>query len=149
MKKLAFVFMVVATTLSPSSFATDTDERQFVKMPPEAIATLRAEMLKNQVALHLIIGALAENKFVEAGDIAEKEMGISTMGKHRKLEGNARPGRFMPDEMHAIGRSSHVAASDFAKLAKSAGPDDLPKLLTSLQNVTRACIACHQSYRTR
>ena len=149
MKKLAFVFMVVATTLSAPNFATDTDERQFVKMPPEARATLRDEMLKNQLALHLIISALAENKLAEAGDIAEKEMGISTMGKHRKLPQNARPGRFMPDEMHAIGRGSHVAASDFAKLAKEAGPNDLPKLLTALQTVTGACIACHRSYRTR
>lgn len=149
MQKIVSVFIVIVAILSAPVFATSTDSRQFVEMPPEARATLRAEMLENQLALHLIISALAENRFAEAGDIAEKEMGISTMGKHRKLPQNARPGRFMPNEMHAIGRGSHVAASDFAKLANEAGPNDLPKLLAALQNVTGACIACHRGYRTR
>ena len=149
MQKIIFVFIVSAIILSAPGFATTIDDRQFIEMPPEALATLRDEMLKKQLALHLVISALAENRFAEAGDIAEKEMGISAMGKHRKLPQNARPGRFMPDEMHAIGHGSHAAASDFAKLAKEAGPGDLPKLLTALQAVTGACIACHRSYRTQ
>ena len=149
MKKIIAILVAIAAVLSTPSFATGTDGRQLVEMPPEARATMRAEMLDNQLALHLIIGALAEQKFSEAGDIAEKELGISAMGKHRKLPQNARPGMFMPDEMHAIGRGSHAAASDFAKLAKAAEPTDLPKLLTALQAMTGACIACHRSYRTQ
>ena len=148
MRTVSLLAAIAALSSAPVS-ATGTDGRQLVEMPPEARAILRAEMLDSQLALHLIVGALAENRFAEAGDIAEREMGISTMGKHRKLPKNARPGRFMPDEMHAIGRGSHSAASDFAKLAKEAGPNDLPKLLKELQTVTGACIACHRSYRIR
>lgn len=149
MKKIITVFVAIAAVSSVPSFATDTDGRQFVEMPPEARATLRAEMVNNQLALHSIIGALAELKFAEAGDIAEKELGISAMGKHRKLPQNARPGMFMPDEMHAIGRGGHAAASDFARLAKAAEPTDLPRLLSALQAMTGTCVACHLSYRTQ
>lgn len=149
MKKIIAVLVAIAALLSTPGFATGTDGRQLVKMPPEARATMRTEMLDNQLALHLIIGLLAEQKFAEAGDIAEKELGISAMGKHRKLPQNARPGMFMPDEMHTIGRGSHAVASDFAKLAKAAKPTDLPKLLTALQAMTGTCVACHLSYRTQ
>ena len=149
MKKIIAVLLTIAAVSAYPGFATGTDSRQLVEMPPEARATLRDEMLDNQLALHSIIGALAELKFAEAGDIAEKELGISAMGKHRRLPQNARPGMFMPDEMHAVGRGSHAAASDFAKQAKSAKPADLPKLLAALQAVTGACVACHLSYRTQ
>lgn len=149
MKKILAGLVGIAAVSSAASFATGTDGRQLVEMPPEARATLRAEMLDNQLALHSIIGALAEGKFAEAGDIAENQLGISAMGKHRKLPDNARPGRFMPDEMHAIGRGSHAAASDFAKLAKAAEPGDLPKLLTSLMAISGACVTCHRTYRTQ
>ena len=148
MKKIITVFVAIAAVSSVPSFATDTDGRQFVEMPPEARATLRAEMVSNQLALHSIIGALAELKFAEAGDIAEKELGISAMGKHRKLPQNARPGMFMPDEAKRVFGESR-AASDFARLAKAAETTDLPRLLSALQAMTGTCVACHLSYRTQ
>jgi hypothetical protein len=151
MKQLLALATAVAfgAVLPAPTFAAEPDGRQLVEIPPEARATLRAEMLDNQLALHNIIAALGERKFAEAAEIAEKELGISAMGKHRKLPQSARPGMFMPDDMHAIGRGAHAAASDFAKLAKSARQADTPKLLTSLQAVTGACVACHRSYRTQ
>ncbi|MBK7326251.1 MAG: hypothetical protein IPI89_09000, partial [Propionivibrio sp.] len=57
--------------------AADADGRQFVEMPPEARAELRAEMLDFQSALHLIIGALAEQQFATAAETAENQMGVS------------------------------------------------------------------------
>jgi len=142
---LAFAAAFAAVLPAPT-FAADADVRQLVAMAPEARATMRAEMLDSQLALHQIIALLGESKFADAADIAEKELGISAMGKHRKLPSNARPGMFMPDEMHAIGRAGHVAASDFAKIARSG---DLAKALTALQAVTGNCVACHRSYRTQ
>ncbi|MDP2808917.1 MAG: cytochrome c [Rhodocyclaceae bacterium] len=137
---------VVAAVLPMLTFAAE-DSRQLVKMSPDARATMRTEMLDNQLALHQIIGALADGKYADAADIAEKELGISAMGKHRRLPSNARPGMFMPDDMHAIGRAGHVAASDFAKVARGGG--DTGKALAALQAVTGACVACHRSYRTQ
>ncbi|MBA3034324.1 MAG: cytochrome c [Gammaproteobacteria bacterium] len=141
------VFIALFCAVLPApTFAADTDPRQFVEMAPEARATLRAEMLDNQLALHQIIGALAEGKYAEAAAIAEKELGIGAMGKHRKLPSNARPGMYMTDEMHAIGRASHVAASDFAKVATAGNP---ATALNALQGITGTCVACHRSYRTQ
>lgn len=126
--------------------AADVDDRQFVEMPPEARASLRAEMLDFQTALHSIIGALAEQQFTTVADVAEKQIGVSAMGRHRNAPPNARPGMFMPNDMHAIAVTMHTAGSDLAKIAKSG---DTAKALGALQAVTGACVACHRSYRTQ
>jgi cytochrome c556 len=128
----------------PASAAEDM--RQLVKMPPEARAEMRAEMLDFQAALHAVIGALAEGRFDEASAAAESQMGLSAMGRHRNAPANARPGMFMPNEMHAIARGMHVSASDFAKAAKTG---DRAGALGALQSVTGACVSCHRSYRTQ
>lgn len=143
---LALFLVVVAAIWSAPVRAADADGRQFVQMPPEARAELRAEMLDFQATLHSIIGALAEQQFVNAADIAEKQIGISAMGRHRNAPPNARPGMFMPNDMHAIARTMHGAGSDFAKIARGG---DTAKALASLQAVTAACVACHRSYRTQ
>ena len=144
MKKLVLA-AAVAAALPLLTFASD-DPRQLVKMSPEARAEMRAEMLDFQTALHLIVGALGEQKFADAADTAEKQMGLSSMGRHRNAPANARPGMFMPSEMHAIARGMHASASEFAKAAQTG---DTAKSLAALQAVTGACVACHRSYRTQ
>ena len=129
--------------LSLAAFAAE-DARLPVKMAPEARAELRAEMLDFQTALHLILGALAEGRFADAADTAEAQIGLSAMGRHRQAPMEARPGMYMPNEMHAIARGMHSAASDFAKAARAG---DLAKSLTALQPVTASCMACHRTYR--
>jgi cytochrome c556 len=103
-------------------------------------------MLDFQSALHQIVDALATGKFAEAADLAEAQIGTSAMGRHRNSPPNARPGMFMPTDMHAIARNMHFAASEFAKTARTG---DLAKSLTALQPVMGACVACHRSYRTQ
>jgi cytochrome c556 len=103
-------------------------------------------MLDFQTALHLIIGALGEGKPADAADIAEKQIGLSAMGRHRNAPTNERPGMYMPSAMHAIASSMHAAGSDFAKVARNG---DVTKALASLQAVTAACVACHRSYRSQ
>jgi hypothetical protein len=160
MKKLLVLLAAVtlagvlpAPSLVPAfgsvAFAADADGRKFVEMPAEARAEMRAEMLDFQTALHSIISALGERKFNDAADTAEKMIGVSAMGRHRMSPPNARPGMFMPNDMHAISRAMHSAGSDFAKVAKSAKAGDAGKALVALQAVTGACVACHRSYRTQ
>ena len=71
-------------------------------------------------------------------------MGKSSMGKHR--ESGMGPGRFMPLEMRNIGWNMHEAASRFAAVAAEG---DTGAAYTALQQVTGACVACHNAYRTR
>ncbi len=142
MKRLWVLLLAVPPWLT---FAAE-DSRQFVQMPTEARAEMRAEMLDFQSALHQIIDALASGKSAEAADIAETKIGVSAMGRHRNSPPNARPGMHMPNDMHMIARNMHVAASEFAKTARTG---DLAKSLVALQPVMGACVACHRSYRTQ
>ena len=52
------------------TFAAE-DMRQLVKMPLEARAEMRAEMLDFQTALNVIIADLGDGKFADAANIAE------------------------------------------------------------------------------
>jgi len=145
-RTLPILLATLATIASAPLQAAEADGRQRVEMPVEARAELRAEMLDFQAAVHSIVGALAEQQFAKAADIAEKQIGVSAMGRHRNAPAGARPGVFMPNDMHAIARSMHTAASDFAKVARNG---DTTKALASLQAVTGACVACHHGYRTQ
>ncbi len=142
MKRLLIAMFGVLPWLT---FAAD-DTRQLVEMPAEARASLRAEMLDFQTALHQIIDGLARGKGAEAADVAEKMIGVSAMGRHRTSPPNARPGMFMPSEMHQIALNMHIAASEFAKVART---EDTAKALAALTVVTGACVGCHRTYRTQ
>jgi hypothetical protein len=141
-KKLLFVVLGVSSWLT---FAAE-DMRQLVQMPPEARAEMRAEMLDFQTALHQIVDALAAGKGAEAADIAEKQIGVSAMGRHRTAPPNARPGMFMPNDMHMIARNMHFSGSEFARTARTG---DTAKALAALSAVTGACVGCHRTYRTQ
>jgi hypothetical protein len=142
MKRFGVLLLAVSPWLT---FAAE-DTRQLIQMPAEARTEMRAEMLDFQSALHQIVDALASGKSAEAADIAETKIGVSAMGRHRNSPPNARPGMFMPADMHAIARNMHFAASEFAKTARTG---DLAKSLVALQPVMGACVACHRSYRTQ
>jgi len=142
MKKALIMLLGVMPWLT---FAAE-DSRQLVQMPIEARTEMRAEMLDFQSSLHQIVDALASGKSAEAADVAEAKIGVSAMGRHRNSPPNARPGMFMPSDMHMIARNMHVAASEFAKTARAG---DVTKSLVALQPVMGACVACHRSYRTQ
>lgn len=138
---LAGLLVAVAATAYSAE-----DARTLVQMPAEARAGLRAEMLDFQTALHQIVVDLSEGKYAEASDAAEKQIGLSAMGRHRAAPAKARPGMYMPDDMHKIAVNMHAAASEFARTAQSG---DLAKSLAALQAVTGACVGCHRAYRTQ
>jgi len=126
--------------------AAAEDNRQLAKLTPQARETLRQEMLDNLMALNEVLALLAANKVKEAGDVAEKRLGVSAMGKNANLPLDARPGPQMPEAMNNLGRSGHFAASEFAKAAASG---DRGRALTELPKLTGTCVACHAAYRTR
>ncbi|KAB2928822.1 MAG: cytochrome C [Dechloromonas sp.] len=136
---------VVAGCLLPI-LACAEDARQMASLPPAAQESLRQEMLGNLVALNEVLTLMAAGKVVEAGALAEAELGVSAMGKHRSKPFDARPGPHMPPAMHGIGMDGHQAASAFAKAAASGDRD---KALALLPNLTGTCVACHYSWRIR
>jgi hypothetical protein len=142
--RLFIAFCMTVALASTQAYAADT--RQLIELKPLAQETLRQEMLDNLIALNTIISLLASNQVKEAGDVAEKELGRSAMGKNASKPFEARPGPQMPREMHQLGISGHLAATDFAKAAKSGDRD---KAMTELPALIGSCVACHASYRTR
>lgn len=120
------------------------DPRTVVEMPPLQQHLLRQEMLSHTLALHRIIGHLANEELGEAAEVAEKELGLSTMGQHAARTAGQGPGRFMPAPMRSLGIGLHQAASAFADVAETG---DLHAALARLNTVTMACVSCHAGYR--
>lgn len=140
MKKLLLIAAMLAMP------AAAEDARQLAKLTPEAQAVLRQEMLDNLIALNEIHTLIGENRIREAGEVAEARLGRSAMGKNARLPFEQRPGPQMPPAMHDLGRSGHLAASEFAAAAASG---DRERALAKLPGLTASCVACHASYRTR
>jgi hypothetical protein len=124
----------------------DEEARLLARMPPLAEAALREEMRDNLLSLHEILTLLASGQVKEAGDLAEKKLGKSAMGKHRDKPFEARPGPHMPPAMHRLGMEGHQAASEFARIAATG---DREKALAALPTLAAPCVSCHFSYRIR
>jgi len=122
------------------------DARQLAKLPDPARDALREEMVGNLVALNEVLALLAAGRTREAGEAAERNLGVSAMGRHRDKPFEARPGPHMPRAMHALGMEGHKAASEFARLAQAGDRD---AALAALPKLTGACVACHASWRVR
>jgi len=151
MRAFSFLILVAGVLAAGSGAlaqdaAVPDDPRQLVTMPPIARTVMREDMIDHLGALTEIVGLLAADKLKEAGEVAEKRMGRSTMGKHAARTRGKGPGRFMPPEMHGIAMAGHDAASEFAKVAATG---DKAQTLAALQALTSTCVACHASYRTR
>ncbi len=144
MKAFALILAAVAVLFAGQALATDN--RQLATLPPAAQDALREEMLGNLLAINEILTLMAAGKLKEAGEVAEKALGQSAMGKHRDKPLDARPGPHMPPAMHGIGIDGHRAASEFARAASSG---DRERALALLPNLTGTCVACHYSWRTR
>lgn len=140
MKKLLLAAMFLALP------AAAEDTRQLARLTPQAQEVLRQEMLDNLIAINEILSLMAANRIKEAGEVAETKLGRSAMGKNARLPFEQRPGPQMPAAMHDLGRSSHLAASEFAAAAASG---DRERALALLPNLTGSCVACHTSYRAR
>lgn len=120
------------------------DTRQFVKFPDELRMDTLTNMRDHLLALSEIQGALAAEHYTEAADIAENRLGMSSL----KLHGAHDVSKFMPQSMQDTGTAMHRGASRFAIAAQnSAATGDVKPALAALTEVTRACVACHASYR--
>lgn len=139
--------LAVALAVLAISAQAEEDRRQFVQMPPAAQAVLRAEMIDMQLALHEIVGLLAEGKAKEAAALAEGRIGNGARGaRHVGMKPGQMPGRHMPEAMRLLAWGMHDAGSEFAEIAQGG---DAAKALAALPKITGSCVACHATFRTR
>ena len=135
---------IVAAAEMSETAESAADTRILVEMPLEAQRNLSLDMREHLAALNDVILRIAADDWDGAAEVAEAGLGFSSMGKFRGSP--MAPGRHMPDEMRAIGRSMHAAASAFAEAAQQGDTKDAKRQLSS---VTSGCVACHMSFRIR
>lgn len=130
---------------SVSVFAEE-DTRSLVNMPPMMQQHMLNNMRSHLNTLNRIQQALADKAFDTAAELAEQNLGISSLNSH----GASHMAAYLPAPMQAMGTQMHRAASQFALIAQeSAIGDDLHTPLAALSQITQQCVACHNSYRIR
>ncbi len=139
---VACAMFVPTQAVEPTAAAADA--RIMVDMPAAALNLMRQDMLSHLAALNAIIAALGNGDQNTAADIAEKQLGRATMGRHQGT--GMGPGRSMPMEMRNIGWRLHDSADAFAAIARKG---DAQKTLAALEQITTSCVSCHAVYRTR
>lgn len=143
-RRLARLLPLVAMLAGSPLVAADEADRQKVDMPAPAASALREEMLMKLEALHRTEAALAAGKPADAAPFVERHLGMGAMGQHASLPPEARPGRYLPDAMFALGRQSHRNGSELAEALKA---DDRARIDAALRDLTATCVACHSTYR--
>jgi len=159
--KTVLIALIVLPFTSVMAMDHTADQREVVDMPPQAKTMFLKNMRGHMESLDLIIEALGENDLTEAAVLAEMTMG-SGHNKKRQCEGEEEGkkqhqqsshqgkekgfGKFMPKEMKMMGMQLHIAANDFADVAREGNMGEAYK---SLRNISAACVACHQSYQVK
>ena len=120
------------------------DGRQTVELPDMMREHMLGNMRDHLLALEEITRHLANQNYDEASEIAENRLGMSSLTLH----GASHLGKFMPEEMGAIGTNMHRAASRFARAALDADLEGgLDRAFLALSEVLQQCVACHAGYK--
>ena len=139
---LTFDVAARAETGDPAMHSS-ANTRQVISMPPAMRAHMLGNMRTHLVALGEIQAALAAGKYDRAADVAETQIGLSSLEAHNA----SHLAPYMPKPMQELGMDMHRTASRFARTAQEAAVDnDLPKALQALAGLTQKCAACHAAY---
>lgn len=136
--------LFISMFLIVSSQVMAEDSRTYVEFPPMMQEHMMSNMRDHLLALQTITRLLANQKYEDAADTAEKRLGMSSMKTH----GAQHMGKLMPREMGEMGTDMHRAASRFAIAAGDAAVDGgLEKAFDALSDVMGKCVACHNNYK--
>lgn len=120
------------------------DRRMLVRFPDAMRVHTLANMRDHLLALGEIQQHLAAGGYDQAGDVAERRLGLSSLALHGAHE----VAKFMPQGMQDAGTAMHRSASQFALVAKDASvTGDLKAPLAALARLSGTCVACHAAYR--
>jgi hypothetical protein len=136
--------MIGAEPAHPHGTDPVTDNRQVVYFPRELRERTLANMRDHLLALQQIHEALSMLDYDRAAEIAERRLGMSSLGLHGAHE----VAGFMPPGMQEAGTAMHRNASRFAVAAQeSAASGDIRPTLAALARLSGACVTCHAGYR--
>jgi hypothetical protein len=102
----------------------------------------RAVMLQHLETIQVIVNALVEEDYELARGLTEAHLGFF---RHRQAMAHQEPEKF-PAAYHDLAIAHHEAAEE---LARTIPTKDLKRILPPLNNVLKACVACHLEYKVR
>jgi len=141
--KCPLTIIVPVLVLSTGVMAiAEEDSRQSVELPEMMEQHMMSNMRNHLAAINEILASLANDRLEQAADIAESQLGMSSLEMHEA----SHMAEFMPKGMRQAGMSMHRAASRFALKAQEG---DVLAAYAALSEITSACVNCHSQYRVR
>jgi len=131
-------------TQQPMAPMSAEDNRPLVKMTPETIALLRADMRHMMSAYATIFGQLADGKYEEAAKAIEENLGMTAMKTH---PGMMKASQELPENVRMLGMNMHKSASELASSLKN-NPKPAA-IFAGMQQISAGCTSCHMAYRVR
>ncbi len=131
-----------------------SDTRHPIPLAPTAGREHRAVMLQHLETIQVIVNALVEEDYELAKGLTESHLGFFM---HRHLISPARPQarqdapfpeasqqpENVPPAYHDLAMAHHAAAEELARIIST---KDLKQILPQLNNVLKACVACHLEF---
>jgi len=103
---------------------------------------MMSNMRDHLAAINEILISLAHDRLDQAADIAESQLGMSSLAIH----GASHMAELMPESMRQAGTSMHRAASRFVLKAQEG---EVLAAYAALSEITSACVNCHSQYRVQ
>ncbi len=125
----------------PNPYLTP-DTRHPIPLSPSAGKEHRAVMLQHLETIQVIVDALVEEDYELAQGLTDLHLGFF---KHRQAMAHQEPDKF-PAAYHDLAMAHHEAAAELARIIPT---KDLKQILPPLNNVLKACVACHVEYKVR
>lgn len=124
----------------PAAAVATPDVRETLVLEEQGVQAHRAVMLQHLESLQQIVETMSVKDFERAAGITELHLGFF---KHREAMARQRPEDF-PPAYHDLAMAHHEAAEDLARVLPSG---DYDRIMPKLNDVLRACVACHLQYR--
>ncbi len=116
------------------------DTRAQIPLAPESRTEHRAVMLQHLESVQQIVAALGREDFERAQRLTETHLGFFM---HRQAMLRQKPEDF-PPSYHDLAMVHHEAAEGLARVMPT---KDFKQILPKLDNVLKACVACHLEYK--
>ena len=124
--------------------AAPADQRAAVPMPAHLRLHTLAHMREHLQAIGEIQAALGRGAFDRASQLAEQQLGMTSLKTH----GSDEVAPYMPAPMQRMGNEMHRAGSRLAlEIANASATGNLRGPLEALGELSAQCVACHASYR--
>ena len=119
-----------------------SDTRHPIPLSSSAGKEHRAVMLQHLETIQVIVNALVEEDYELAKGLTESHLGFFM---HRQAMASQQPEDF-PPAYHDLAMAHHAAAEELARIIPT---KDLKQILPQLNNVLKACVACHLEFKVR